>query len=44
MSKIFLNEDNAQKLSIWAVTDEGANVISALSQLKEDGTISGYNS
>ena len=39
----FLNEDNTPKISIWGVTDQGANIICALRALKEEGIIDGFH-
>ena len=39
----FLNDDNSPKISIWGVTDQGSNIVSALRQLKQDGIIEGFH-
>ena len=38
-----IDNENLPKLSIWGVTDGGSNIVSALKQLQEDGTIEGWH-
>ena len=38
-----MNDDNSPKISIWGVTDQGSNIVSALRQLKQDGIIEGFH-
>ena len=42
-SSNLLNDDSTPKLALWGVTDEGANIVSALKKLKEEGIIEGFH-
>ena len=39
-----LDEDGRPKLAIWAVTDEGSNLLKALRLMKLEGIITGHHS